>query len=77
MKKMKKLLLITLVLCMVFSIPVSAKSKKKLGFDEYFDIYVEYFGNLIDPILVNQCLTVWSTSSTEYAGSIKLPKYST
>lgn len=49
MKKMKKLLLITLVLCMVFSIPVSAKSKKKLGFDEYFDIYVEYFGNLIDP----------------------------
>ena len=42
------------------------KSKKKLGFDEYFDIYVEYFGNLIDPAYsveeVDQTVRHWFTN---------------
>lgn len=47
MKKMKKLLLVTLVLCMIFSVPVAAKGKKKLAYDDYSNIYWEYFNGVI------------------------------
>lgn len=47
-KKISRFVLLLVVFCMVFSVSVSAKGKKKkMGFDEYCDIYWDYFNTII------------------------------